>query len=160
MDTYQKLLDASFLYISFRPRSEKELRGYLQKKINRWDIPEASSVLSRVIERVKELGMIDDQKFLAWWVSQRVMHKPKGRRALAQELRTKGLALEGMNADLPSERELAKNAAQKKMRRWGVLDKDVQKKKLYGFLSRRGFSSDVVFGVIDELLENGYNRVT
>lgn len=162
-DIYQKLLDSSFRFLSFRPRSEKEVRDFLLKKLARFGETDVT-VIETVISRLQELHYVDDQKFIAWWVEQRSSHKPKGKKLLSIELQQKGIARalidECVMEDTsgPSEETLAKKAVEKKLERWHMLEKEAKKKKIYEFLLRRGFSSSVVWRVVDELVGVGYNR--
>src|SRR5260221_4154782 len=93
MDTtlYEKLLASAFRYVSFRPRSEREIREFLQTKLKRWHIAGDVSVV-KAIDRLREYGHVDDRKFAAWWVSQRSAFRPKGARALKAELFKKGVS--------------------------------------------------------------------
>lgn len=135
---YEKLVSAALRFVSFRPRSEKELRDFLLKKPNHEDV-------EKVIERMRELGYVDDRKFADWWVSQRSLFRPKGKRVIEYELRKKGVTL---NVSL-DEYTLAKKALAKKSGLWASLPRNEYKKKVYTFLTQRGFSGDVIGQVID-----------
>ncbi|MBI5620487.1 RecX family transcriptional regulator [Candidatus Gottesmanbacteria bacterium] len=164
-DFYQKLLESSIRFISFRPRSEKEIRFYLGKKFQKHKISDAP-LLDRIITRLRELDYVNDRKFAAWWVEQRQIHKPKGMRLIAQELKAKGIDRELVSVmmqsdNFPSGREqnyqdtqegLARKALEKKLSLWDKLPKLEQKKKIYGFLGRRGFDGEVIGRVIDEVV--------
>ncbi len=157
MDTsvYEKLLQASIRFISYRPRSEKELRDFLSKKLARWKVA-GSGLITKVIERMRELDYVDDAKFTAWWVEQRQTFKPKGMRLITQELKAKGIDLRQFfrdrgQIDTLDEVEIAQRALKKKLALWMKLPSLERKKKLFDFLSRRGFSSDTIFRVIDEI---------
>ena len=80
--------------------------------------------------------------------------QPKGMRLIAQELKVKGIDARDLNLD---EDVLARHAVEKKLLLWQKLPKLEQKKKIYGFLGRRGFSYTTIASVIDEMLEKGYN---
>ena len=162
------MLNVTFRFLSFRSRSEKEIRTYLQKKVHESsDAP----VIGRVIERLRELGYVDDKKFIRWWIEQRQGYKPKGMRLIVQELRAKGIAQDLIDEVTEEMRQLdtdrephnahseidpALRAIAKKSDQWKLLPKIEQKKKIYGFLGRRGFSSDVIHRVIDEVV---YHRI-
>ena len=165
MDTtvYEKLLQASIRFVSYRPRSEKEIRDFLKKKLSRWKVF-GGTVADKVIARLTELGYVDDAKFAAWWIEQRQTFKPKGMRSIIQELKAKGISKEFLEEvvgqfspdrdridKLLDEIELAKRAVQKKLILWQKLPALERKKKLFDFLSRRGFSFDTVSRVIDEV---------
>lgn len=137
---YEKLMNAAIRFISFRPRSEKELRDFLLKKPHHEDI-------DKVVERMRELGYVDDRRFAEWWVGQRISFRPKGKRVLQLELKRKGV-----EADVKFDEEAAaKKAISKKIDLWSRLPVIEQKKKAYAFLAVRGFSFDTIRRVIDEL---------
>ena len=145
---YEKLVNAAIRYVSFRPRSVKELTDFLNKKLTRWKISGAG-LLAKVIARMEELGYADDEKFAEWWVSQRTEFKPKGNRYIQMELRGKGvpddviasaLALRGSVSLLTA----AKQAVAKKIPLWAKLPPLERKKKLYEYLARRGFDSNTI----------------
>ncbi len=151
---YQKLLDASLNFVSFRPRSEKEIKAYLVKKLSRLSVIPAEAgiqlpILARVITRLRELDYVNDEKFAAWWVEQRQSHKPKGSRLIAQELKAKGVSVALTTTD---EKGLAKRSVARKLVQWQHLPKFEQKKKIYGFLGRRGFDGETIHRVIDEVV--------
>lgn len=149
-DLYVKLLQSSIRFVSFRPRSEKEIRSFLLKKLQKHKI-EDNGLLERIITRLRELDYINDEKFAAWWIDQRKSHKPKGKRLISQELKAKGVTIEISPSD---EVELARRAVAKKLLLWQKLPKLEQKKKIYGFLGRRGFTGDTIHRVIDGVLDN------
>jgi len=156
---YEKLVNAALRFVSYRPRSEKELTDFLTKKLTRWKVS-GGVLIKKVIERMRELGYVDDRVFAAWWVDQRTSFKPKGRRFIALELTRKGIsreyideALKGQEGDKKRFNELegAQKAIQKKLVLWARMPIIEQKKKVYTFLAQRGFSSDTIEKIIDEI---------
>ncbi len=151
---YERLMNASLRFISFRMRSEKELREFIRQKLSK-SHTSAPEVEHRLLQRLGELGYVDDEKFSAWWVSQRRGNTPKGIRVIRSELREKGIAVAliekvvGQSAE--SERDLARKSVQKKLTVWGHLPLLARKKKLGDFLLRRGFSPEIVWGVVDDI---------
>ena len=73
------------LYLSYRARSEKEIRQNLRKH----EIPE--EVIEETLERLSKVGLANDNKFAQTWVENRNTFRPRSRRALTMELRQKGL---------------------------------------------------------------------
>ena len=140
--TYERLLGASIRFVSYRPRSEKEIRNFLQKKLTRWKIF-GGTVVQKVADRLAELGYLDDAKFAAWWVEQRQTFKPKGKRLIMQELKAKGVGVEDVYI-AQDEIEAARRAVQKKLTLWEKLSTLDRKKKLSNFLTRRGFAYDTI----------------
>lgn len=151
---YEKLIQTSIRFVSYRPRSEKEIRDFLTSKLKRWKTA-GSFTLTKIIERLRELQYIDDEKFAKWWVEQRNRFRPKGTMLLVRELVQKGISREIIEEVLSeskgNETERAKNVALKKLTLLKKLPKLEQKKKLYGYLGRRGYSSEVVHNVVDEV---------
>lgn len=158
-DLYEKLIQSALRFVSFRPRSQKEIRDFLAKKLARRHTT-APLILQKVLDRLDELGYIDDERFAFWWVEQRDHFRPKGRRLLEIELAKKGMSGEIIDQVLnrtrkgegKTEKERAIQAVGKKLALWQRLPVLERKKKLYDFLMRRGFASETAFAVIDELV--------
>lgn len=149
-DLYAKLLESSIRFVSFRPRSEKEFKYFLLKKLQRRKISDVR-IIDRVLTRLRDLGYADDAKFVSWWIDQRQFHKPKGARLIAQELKVKGIDVRDLNLD---EEVLARQAVAKKLPLWEKFPSLERKRKIYGFLGRRGFDSETIHRVIDEVVNN------
>ena len=163
---YEKLMTKTLNFVSYRPRSRREVEIFIDKSLKRMKT-EGVSVVEKVITRLTELGYIDDIKFATWWISQRNSHRPKGLRALQFELQSKGIASDATavaiasiqkSPDGGSEIDLAKKAVQKKLPMWAYLPSIEQKKKIYSFLSLRGFGSGTISKIIDELVKKAYNE--
>lgn len=156
---YERLINASIRFVSYRMRSEKEIRDFLEKTLTRHHTT-APSVVLHVIERLTELGYVNDDEFAKWWVGQRTGRKSKGARVIRMELVQKGIDPErieraillGMTGER-TENELAKVAAEKKCERWQALPELSRKRKLVEYLTRRGFSSATVWSVVDDIIK-------
>lgn len=148
--------EAALHLLAVRPRAAVELARRLRMKGYE---PE---VTDEVIERLRELGMIDDAAFAETVVRDRVRLRPSGARRLVSELRAKGVdegvAREAIRDTLEgegtNERELALRAAEKWRTRPGE-ERDRARRRLQGFLARRGFGGETIREVIDELLPAG-----
>jgi regulatory protein len=145
---YELLVNAAIRFVSFRPRSKKELTDFLNKKLTRWKVSGAG-LLANVMGRMAELGYADDVKFTEWWVAQRTEFKPKGNRYIQMELKGKGVSDAVIASVLASRGSVsllaaAKQAIAKKMPVWAKLPPLERKKKLYDYLARRGFDSDTI----------------
>lgn len=123
----RKQLNKAVHLLSLRPRSTAELeqRG-----------------LAAAIPKLIELDLIDDRKFAAWWVDQRVRLNPRGNIALKAELMQKGIDREIIASVLLS-REQETDLAQKLLAK-----KNLDKPRAQRFLLARGFSSDIVYSLI------------
>lgn len=140
---YQRALN----FISYRPRSEKEVRQNLQKH----NTPEET--ITEVIARLHKSGLVNDLQFAKAWVENRSTFRPRGRRALAVELRQKGITNEAVDEALRDidEDNLAYHAALKQSRRYAGLEWQAFRQKMSAFLARRGFSYEVAKSVIEKV---------
>jgi regulatory protein len=140
---YQRALN----FISYRPRSEAEVRQNLQKH----DIPEEN--ITEVLARLRKSGLVNDLQFAQAWVENRSTFRPRGGRALALELRQKGLSNEAITEALRDldEEQLAYQAALKQSRKYATLDWLAFRQKMSAFLARRGFNYEVVKPVIERI---------
>ncbi len=162
---YEKLINAALRFVSYRPRSEKEFTDFLTKKLAKWKVS-GSILIKKVIDRMRELGYVDDRVFASWWLDQRMTFKPAGRRLIAFELMRKGISRDIIDEAFLHQREEkplfneideAKKSIKKKIVLWERMPLIEQKKKLYTFLAQRGFSSDTIRKIIDEVGEKDYN---
>lgn len=145
---YEKLVNAAIRFVSFRPRSQKELTGFLDTKLTRWKVS-GSGLIAKVIGRMEELGYVDDVKFSEWWVDQRTAFRPKGNRYIQMELRGKGVPDAVIASVLASRGSVsllaaARQAIAKKMPLWAKLPSMERKKKIYEYLVRRGFDTSTI----------------
>ncbi len=138
--------------LEHRMRSESEIRQKLASN----DIPE--EVIEDVIVRLRRSGLVDDQQFARAWVENRSEFRPRSRRAMSIELRQHGLNREAIDQALADvdEEALAYKAAQKQARKLAHLETAEFRRKLYGFLARKGFDYEVITSVISRICdENG-----
>lgn len=148
-DCFEKAYDRVLNYLAYRPRSNAEVRRYLKKK--RVPLP----VSEEVLERLTAAGFLDDEAFARYWVENRETFKPRGRRLLRHELRQKGVDYALISEALADvdEGESAYRAACKRASRYIHLDDELFRKKMYGFLRRRGFGYDVVRETLSRVLQ-------
>ncbi len=131
-------------------------RAELAKKLAQKQVPE--DVAGRVLDRFEEVGLVDDTAFSREWVAQRHSGKGLAKRALAQELRRKGIDDETARAaldevDQDDEVEAARMLVRRKLRSVQGLDRDKAVRRLVGMLARKGHSSSVAFRVVKEELD-------
>jgi regulatory protein len=148
--------EAALRLLAVRPRSAAELARRLRMKGYEPEVAE------EVIARLRDLGMIDDAAFAGTLVRDRVRLRPQGARRLANELRAKGVDDEiartairdTMAGEETDERELARRAAEKWRPRPGE-EPARARRRLHGFLARRGFDAEVIREVLDEAAPDG-----
>ncbi|MGN6575511.1 MAG: regulatory protein RecX [Nocardioides sp.] len=135
-----------------RARSRSELAGKLGEK----SVPEDVAV--RLLDRFEEVGLVDDEAFARSWVESRQAGKGLARRALAQELRRKGVddevAREVLDeVDPDAEERAARELVRRKLRTAARLDRDTAVRRLSGMLARKGYPASIAFRVVREELE-------
>ncbi len=140
---YQRALN----FLSYRIRSEAEIRRNLQKH----QVAEESC--HAVITRLQRANLVNDAEFAQTWVENRSEFRPRGRRALRMELRKKGLNQEIIEQALEKidEDTLAYQAARKKVRKLENLEWAEFRKKLGGFLARRGFNYATISPIVSQV---------
>jgi regulatory protein len=145
------LLDA----LTGRARSRKELRDKLATK----GVPDG--LAERLLDRFTEVGLVDDEAFARSWVESRQRSRGLARRALAQELRRKGVDDQAARAaldDLDPEREeqTARTLVRKKLGSLRGVDHVTATRRLAGLLARKGYPAGLAFSVVrDELAAVG-----
>lgn len=146
-DARERALQQALLFLSYRARSESEIRRNLQKH----EIPEA--VIVDTIERLRRDGLADDDRFARIWVENRSTFRPRSRRLMALELHQKGLDDEAAKSALENvdDEALAYEAAQKRANRLKGLEWSEFRTKLSGFLARRGFSYSVIAPLVTRI---------
>lgn len=134
-----------------RARSRAELRTKLDSR----DVP--PEIAERLLDRFTEVGLVDDAAFARSWVESRQSGKGLAPRALAQELRRKGVpdevAKEALaTVDEEAQREAAQRLVRRKLRSLRTVDTATATRRLVGMLARKGYSSGLAFAVVREEL--------
>ena len=142
-----------------RARTRKELADKLAAK----GVP--AELAARLLDRFEEVGLVDDGAFARTWVGQRQSAAGGGkglaRRALAQELRRKGIddetAREALDELEPDDEEAAaRELVRRKLRSLARVDDQTATRRLVGMLARKGYASGLAFSVVrDELASAG-----
>jgi regulatory protein len=139
--------------LTARARSRAELIAKMAKR----GYPD--DVVETVLGRLVAVGLIDDEDFAAQWVRSRQTYSGKGKRALAAELRIKGVdteviaaALDGIDAG--AERLRAEQLVERKLRRELLADGDDAKvmRRMVGMLARRGYHQSMAVAVVTDAL--------
>jgi regulatory protein len=135
--------------LAYRPRSAVEMEQRLRQK------DYTASSIAAALERLRAKNHLDDEAFARFWLDRRERFRPRGARALSYELRQKGVDRETIDHVLTDvdEAALAWNAVAGKLPRWRGLEPLALRKKIMGFLSRRGFAYDTARQVCQRALE-------
>ncbi|MBN1564465.1 MAG: RecX family transcriptional regulator [Anaerolineae bacterium] len=148
IDALALAVDRAVRLLARRPYSTTEIRRNLATH----DV--APPVIDAALEKLANLGYVDDLAFARFWIADRERFKPRGPRALRYELRQKGVSdaiIETALADVEAH-DSAYRAAQERLRRLRGLEQHEFRNKLGAFLTRRGFGYDIVRDVIDQLI--------
>lgn len=139
--------DRALSFLTYRPRSRAEMEAYLQRR------KVTPDVIQTVIGRLLEAGLLDDEAFAKYWVENRELFRPRGPHSLRFELWRKGVADAIISDALEDidETKSAYQAARRKARTMRSLDRETFRRRLGGFLQRRGFSYDTVKETVDRL---------
>lgn len=133
--------------LTARSRTRAELAGQLAKR----GYPDDVSV--RVLDRLAAVGLVDDVDFAEQWVHSRRVNAGKGKRALAAELRTKGVDNDVITAvlsdiDAGAERDRAEQLVRARLRRENLDDEARATRKLVAMLARRGYGQTMAYDVV------------
>ena len=139
--------DTCLRLLTDRARSRSELETKLS---GRGFEPE---IITKVLDRLQEIGLIDDADFANQWVHSRHTYSGKGKRALAVELRLKGIdqdvASEALSQiDPEDERERAAELVRRKLKNKPVDDRDKVTRRLVSMLARKGYSAGMSYEVV------------
>lgn len=150
MDPVRQAQEVCVRLLTTRPRTRDELRQALRRKGFEDDTTE------QVLGRLDRANLIDDAAFADMWVRSRHTYQGLGRRALAAELRKKGVddtlvaeALAGVDPD--DEAERARQLVRKKLRGMGSsdsVDEKAKVRRLVGMLARKGYPEGLAFQVV------------
>ena len=133
--------------LAMGPRSRKQLEDKLRQR----SCPD--HLTAAILDRMAEVGLVDDQAFAQMLVRSRQAGRGLAKRALAQELRIKGVDDEIVeetlgSIDPQSERSRAEELAARKVRTMAGLDPTVQARRLSGMLARKGYPPSVIYSVV------------
>lgn len=139
--------------IDHRMRTRRELAVRLRSR--GW--PE--EVVAEVLDRLENVGLIDDGRFARQWIDERLRSRPVGLSLLRRELRQKGIDAEIVEAALEEredgeeETDRAFEALRRQSHRYARLDRDAAHRRMVAFLGRRGFGPHVIYHVVHRVLD-------
>lgn len=143
--------NAAYRYLTYRPRSRAEVERKLSEK------GFSEPVVDAVIVDLDRLGYVNDREFAVQWARSRTRLRGFGRRRIDQELRDRGISRETIRETLgvifadSSEIDIARREAEKKLRSLTRFAPDVRRRRLAGFLERRGFSSEMIHTILQDI---------
>jgi regulatory protein len=152
VDPADRARDICLRQLTAGPRTAAQLGTAMARRGIEPDVAEA------VLARLTDVGLIDDAAFAAAWVTSRHAGRGLARKALAHELRTRGVAdpvVAAAVAELDPNREAdtARALAAKRLAATRGLDAPVRFRRAASVLARKGYSSQLAYRVIREALE-------
>lgn len=154
--TYERALDM----LEARARAVTELRRLLLKK------GEPPDDVDAAIERLRASGLLDDANFARQLTRSKAIGGGHSRRRIQQELAKRGVARdvsdeaieEVFETEGVDEAESIERVARKKLRTLSGLDSAARKRRLYGYLARRGYTSDAIARVLQIVLDTSNDK--
>lgn len=150
MDQFEKFYTIALKFLSYRPRSTKEVRDKLLKKKT------PSEIIEKIILKLIEQRFLNDEEFVKWWIEQRAQFKPRSMRVIKMELKQKGITQDIIESGIKNyelggqtDLEQAKKLVQKRIQRYKNLPKQEIYQKLGRFLASKGFNWDTIKEAID-----------
>ncbi len=159
MDNFEKFYKAAIRYLSFRTRSEKEMRDYLARKINDSRLTINEGVVEKIVQSLKRDKFLNDEEFVRMWIRERTLIKPKAIRVIKMELKQKGISDEIIDSVMTNDEglmindlDLALKLAEKKLRTiHDQSEKFKVKEKLGRYLAGKGFDWDTIKAALASL---------
>ncbi|WP_079281224.1 recombination regulator RecX [Mycobacteroides abscessus] len=142
--------------------SRARTRAELTERLARCGYPD--DVSERIMDRLATAGLVNDADFATQWVQSRHTYSGKGKRALAAELRTKGVSAENAAAALAqldgeAERSRAAELVTKKLRSENLDDGGIKAaRRLVAMLARRGYGQSMAYDVVKNALASEKDR--
>jgi len=139
-NSLQDCLNAAYRYLSYRPRSEGEIKQWLHRR----GFP--NEVAEKILIKLREQNLSDDFAFAQFWTSNRLSFRPKSKRLIKKELRDKKVAaeiVEQVTKDIDDE-AIAYKLGSGRMRALAHLDYPDFYRRLSSYLAYRGFSYEII----------------
>jgi len=149
-DQQSEAFQKAVRFLGIRPRSEKEIRIYLKKKEFHRD------AIDRAVERLKEYNYLDDEAFARSFVDHRMRFCPRSSVHLRAELKDKGVCDTTVDQLIKAfdESDSAWNSVRRNLHRWNHLSAQEFKRKVYAFLSRKGFRYETCRNVYERACQH------
>jgi regulatory protein len=149
-DTREKAYQTALRFIGYKPRTEREVIKRLESG------GYSAEIICSVLDELRQKEYINDAEYAAQWAEIRAHGHPRGRRLIAQELRSKGVAneiIQNALLILPDEREMAIRLGEAFLNKNKNLEDRLFIKKMEGVLARKGFDFGVIREVVGELIQ-------
>ena len=150
----EKLEQRAKNVLLFQLSRSMKTRYQLAKILEKREIPD--EIANAVLDRLTEAQLIDDAAFASAFVNSRLAISGKSRSVIARELKQKGVSAEDAQEalsiiDSELEDKTAYSVAKKRYQQLSTLAPEVRRRRLMGFLMRRGFSSSLTTRILRDL---------
>ena len=156
MDELEKFYNKALRFLSYRPRSEKEIRDKLKGKSSFAKASEGQEkqrleeIINLVIQKLKKNNFLNDEEFVRWWIEQRTNFKPRSLKLIKIELGQKGIDKDLIDQVIDDLRltiddlSSAKKLVEKREKKYKDLPKEEKFQKVARYLASKGFSYDII----------------
>lgn len=140
--------DLAFKYISYRNRTERELKEKLKEK------EYTDDVIENIVVTLKEYNYINDEQYAMDMQKELINFKMYGEFRIKQILMQKGISKNIINSLFFDYEKMQENAIKLLKRKYGKITPDYkEKKKIYSFLERKGYSYEIIKNSYDEVFQ-------
>ena len=148
VDVLEKAVAAGLRFLSYRPRSEAEMRARLRRRY-------PDEVVQAAVQRLREGGLVNDRAFALAWSESRASHRPRSASLVRRELLGKGVPrdIAQETVETLDDEESAYSAGQRAAASMMDVDYQTFRHRLWGYLHRRGFSQSVIRNTTRRLWE-------
>lgn len=157
LSDYERLLQYAIWLISKKRYTCLEIQKKLQQFLNKHELKDENAS-KKVIDRLKELDYLNDNKYAKDYVSDRIRFNPRGKFLLKRELKSKGIDEDLANSTLNDtdvdELEMAKELLQKRRFNFEVELSQKEIDRIYRFLASKGFNKEIIY----KAFQSQYNR--
>ncbi len=151
-DLYDKAKNYAYRLLGFRARSEKELKSRISGK------GYSKKIAGRVINDLRHEGLVDDKKFASDWIRTRLKYNPRSLSVIKYELLARGIDEDIAKKQLGdfaldfNEKKIVRAIIKQRISIVAGLDQQKAKQRLYSFLKRRGFSSEIILKTLSDTI--------
>lgn len=152
-DSYKTLLNYSFWLLGRKAYTEAEIFERLNRRGLKVKLPQIQAAIKKVLERLRELKYLDDDKILENYFEYRLKSRPQGKFLFLHEMHRRGIPFEKARAEWEKrdieEKPLALELLKKRERQLKGLPQVLRKKRIASLLASRGFSPETVWGILE-----------
>ncbi len=150
--SYQLLLDYAFRILGIKSYSEAEMKKKLALKAKRVKMADSEALIQKILERLKELAYLNDEKILDDFFEYKLKAKPQGKFLFLMEVRRRGISREKAEQKWHergiSEKDLARELLERKANQLKKYPPEKRKEKAARLLASRGFSGEVIWDIV------------